>query len=291
MGQSRMKKLIKSLQKKNHGFTMIELVVTLTILAVIAAFTVPSLLGFVQDASAKDCRARIEDIKRRYLDEAVRMGVETPRTYRNFNLVDIAVADVGGTYSDGLPITPLTGKDKEVKSLLKSQIYSGICPKGGQYYIMLEDAGMWVACTYPGHTDEQADRPTIGLNVLNNTAKDEKSKTHSYLSGTSGSLNSTDSSGTAADAVQEINALFADIGLDADKIGSWKIEKLPDGGAETGYNLYWSQEKINGMADGSQIAVTKYNTESKKYYTGTATVKTQDGVKVIDVEGVDWSEV
>lgn len=287
-----MKKLIKSIQKKNRGFTMIELIVTLTILAVIAAFTVPSLMGFVQDSSAKDCRARIEDVKRRYLDEAVRMGVETPRTYRNFNLVDIAVADAGGTYSDGLPITPLTGKDKEVKSPLKSQIYSGICPKGGQYYIMLEDAGMWVACTYPGHTEEEADGPAIGLNVLSNTVKDEKSKAYSYLSGSSfDSLNSTDSSDAAVAAIQEINALFASIGLDENKIGSWKVEKLPDGGSETGYNLYWSQEKINGMEAGSKITVTKYNTESKKYYTGTATVKTQNGVKVIDIEGANWSEV
>ncbi len=87
MGKSGMKKRCLRFFKKNYfqtekGFTMIELIVTITVLAVIAAFTIPSLLGFVDDAKAKDCRSKTNDIKRSYTDLVVDKGVEVPTKYR-----------------------------------------------------------------------------------------------------------------------------------------------------------------------------------------------------------------
>lgn len=49
---------MKKMMKKekilcNNGFTLVELIVVLVILAILAAFTIPAMLGFVEDAKSK----------------------------------------------------------------------------------------------------------------------------------------------------------------------------------------------------------------------------------------------
>lgn len=47
-----MKKL-QELRKSRKGFTLVEIIVVLVILAILAAFTIPAMLGFVNDARSK----------------------------------------------------------------------------------------------------------------------------------------------------------------------------------------------------------------------------------------------
>lgn len=47
------KEKIRSLAKNKRGMTMIEIIVVLVILAILAAFMIPSMLGFVDDARGK----------------------------------------------------------------------------------------------------------------------------------------------------------------------------------------------------------------------------------------------
>lgn len=46
-------KLSNQLRNKTAGFTLVELIVVLVILAILAAFTIPAMLGFVEDAKSK----------------------------------------------------------------------------------------------------------------------------------------------------------------------------------------------------------------------------------------------
>lgn len=45
--------LINRIRKNKKGFTLVEIIVVLVILAILAAFTIPTMLGFVNDAKGK----------------------------------------------------------------------------------------------------------------------------------------------------------------------------------------------------------------------------------------------
>lgn len=44
---------MNKMRKKTKGFTLVEIIVVLVILAILAAFTIPTMLGFVEDAKGK----------------------------------------------------------------------------------------------------------------------------------------------------------------------------------------------------------------------------------------------
>jgi len=55
-------KFINKMRKKTKGFTLVEIIVVLVILAILAAFTIPTMLGFVNDANAKAHVAQAREI-------------------------------------------------------------------------------------------------------------------------------------------------------------------------------------------------------------------------------------
>lgn len=300
------------------GFTMIELIVTITVLAVIAAFTAPSLLGFVDDANAKDCRSKIADIKRAYSEEAVDMGVDNPSEYENQNLVDSAVQKSGGTYSNGVSIPELSDEDREKKGTEKYRFYAGLCPKGGEYVVSFKgDANpegtgkakskIVVACTYPGHTEEQVGVSLIGLHTLENAINDKNSKIYKfYVTDTkTGHLDST-----GKHYAPDVQDMLASIGIDISSTSSWQIVKLNRQEAnpnnldeEWGYNIFWTEEKIDDYVIGPDgvgppVNVIKYNTGTKKYYYGTGKVIKHEEAEnnpkydfnIMDFTGTVWTE-
>lgn len=59
--------LWKKMKKNRKGFTLVEIIVVLVILAILAAFTIPAMLGFVNDAqkkaeiaSARECYVAVQ---------------------------------------------------------------------------------------------------------------------------------------------------------------------------------------------------------------------------------------
>lgn len=69
---------MKNGQKRNRngGFTLVELIVVLVILAVLSAIAVPSFLGYIDNAKEKECQANMKALAA-YLDEARVTNPET----------------------------------------------------------------------------------------------------------------------------------------------------------------------------------------------------------------------
>ncbi|MEA4805993.1 type II secretion system protein, partial [Acetobacterium wieringae] len=54
--------LINRMRKNRKGFTLVEIIVVLVILAILAAFTIPTMLGFVNDAKGKSYIAEAREV-------------------------------------------------------------------------------------------------------------------------------------------------------------------------------------------------------------------------------------
>ncbi|MEG0075475.1 MAG: type II secretion system protein [Eubacterium sp.] len=61
---------INKLKKNQKGFTLVELIVVLVILAILAAFTIPAMLGFVNDAKGKAYIAEAREVYMAYQSAA-----------------------------------------------------------------------------------------------------------------------------------------------------------------------------------------------------------------------------
>ena len=49
-------------QKKNHGFTLVELIVVLTILAILAALIIPALIGYIDKSKKQAAIAEAKEV-------------------------------------------------------------------------------------------------------------------------------------------------------------------------------------------------------------------------------------
>lgn len=57
-----LKRRLKNSIRSRSGFTLVELIVVLVILAILAAFTIPAMLGFVEDAKGKTAIAEAREV-------------------------------------------------------------------------------------------------------------------------------------------------------------------------------------------------------------------------------------
>lgn len=69
--------LINRMRKKDKGFTLVEIIVVLVILAILAAFTIPTMLGFVNDAKKKALIAEAREVYVAAQATATEYGITT----------------------------------------------------------------------------------------------------------------------------------------------------------------------------------------------------------------------
>ncbi len=127
-----MKNLKNKLKNNKKGFTLVEIIVVLVILAVLAAASIPTMLGFVEDAKGK---AEIANARAAYVacqsiaTEEKASGTATLKTRRTYVIADTTTEDNSatnnkklnqmlGTDLAGASVTPIISATGEVTKVV-----------------------------------------------------------------------------------------------------------------------------------------------------------------------------
>ncbi|MEO1815714.1 MAG: type II secretion system protein [Acetobacterium sp.] len=103
--------LINKIRKSRKGFTLVEIIVVLVILAILAAFTIPAMLGFINDAKGK---AMISEAREVYV-AAQATATEYIASGKTIDDTDLNSNEVGAA-------TEPTGASLQMKNYLNGDI-------------------------------------------------------------------------------------------------------------------------------------------------------------------------
>jgi len=101
--------LINRMRKNRKGFTLVEIIVVLVILAILAAFTIPTMLGFVNDARGKAMIAEAREVYVAAQSTATEFGATTA----------ITDAQLSGALGSAVPSSPTADQTKARTQMLK----------------------------------------------------------------------------------------------------------------------------------------------------------------------------
>ncbi|MEG1939745.1 MAG: prepilin-type N-terminal cleavage/methylation domain-containing protein [Eubacterium sp.] len=148
---------LKKSLKNNKGFTLVELIVVLVILAILAAFTIPAMLGFVEDAKGKAAIAEAREVYIAVQAIATEASVNDPKDFPLDEImqeklpellagdINIVGNEIGAIVYDEEPgIKPSKKIGIAVGKMDTSEIYS---VKGIQY---LDKTGKYKITIKPG---------------------------------------------------------------------------------------------------------------------------------------------
>ena len=249
------------------GFTLVEAIVTLAIVAVVGAIAVPTAMNSTAKANASVCIQTQQALLNQYklrramspqlTDASALLGIAQKVTVR----ADGTAYGSGGTQ------------------------YVGLCPDGGVYTLRINnDGSLSISCSVEGHSKDTY----VGVYThVNGLMRDPSSNLGAYLSGLNrpqgSSIDATAPSRSDDSAFAGMtNAVIAKASADGFQIqnGMWRIYSWgKDAEGRTRYTLYYTPdytpEQFNRLTVGAQFTVYAWTTEGSaegKIYTGTARV-------------------
>ncbi len=138
-------------EREKEGFTLIEVIVVLVIIAILAAFTIPTFIGFIDKTHESECRARTEMLTRD-CQEAQKKLTDSPTRVVKIERTNSADVDLMNKLffqaiedEYGVDIEDPSSKMQIIEKDGRKMI-SGLCQDGGNYYVQLDNYNMYVYC-------------------------------------------------------------------------------------------------------------------------------------------------
>ncbi len=280
--------------KQNKGFTLVEILVVLAIIAILVAIAIPVYLHMTASADETICNNYLRNASTLYtIKRAAADGAEEEQ--KNM-MAEVLLSAFGASEADGG--------------------YAGICPSGGIYLITVEHSIAKVSCSKHGAGHDESGKLTpqdyiqmflnlqdielkndAGKVVSNGTILDYlRWKTQGQPNGSSTSLDSEADHLGERGIAKQIEAALGKVypQMDFDQ-NSWRIYYKKGNPAE--YTITWSGVDISDKAIGEKLDVIRFDVTKNEYTVATTAKvneKTAEGkkIKYIDLTGVtDWKVI
>lgn len=243
-------------KNRRQGFTLVELIIVLVIMAILAAAAIPTLMGYLDKTKSTICESQKGQMRR--------------------ELTTLEFSETqGGSRKLG---------DGELQKLAEDLDYR--CQQGGKYSVTRGTDGTVLVLCSVHDAAYHYDMNDLLNSIMGRDDAGNASRKNvlGYLSGANKKIDSTSPNGTRTKAIDAaLKKLGHDLG--ANGIQSWMMQGQNGNrqDSETNqYFLYWSTVDISKVKIGTWVKVIRYNSQNGEYEAGYAQVgKTtlDEGVK------------
>lgn len=197
------------MNKKNKGFTLIEIIIAVAILAILIGIAVPMILGHVNKTKRVVCESNIQTLRDTFMLRIAELDGSGENSTWNQIFKDVITGE------------GFNGKEESANT------YSGLCPSGGRYTIAADEskARLTISCDIHGSETSSIPESVTGpMGILENYIKqlseDRKNGLNAYTDGrtmieelynkNNGSLQAVEKSlveqafGSASDKIQDL---------------------------------------------------------------------------------------